>query len=248
MATAQTALGLNYREGLGVPKDVAEGVRWIRRAAEQGEKHAQFELGRYYILADGVPEEYVQAHKWLNLASAQGFERSKELLSRMDGQMTMEQIAEAQRLARESTPRKEPGFVSDSWPSSSGTGFFITDDGFLITNAHLARDAGQLRVITSVGIISAKVVRVDAANDLALLKADGKFTPLPVVSRGQSRWAARWSQLVSPTSACKGSRPSWLRVRSPRSLERRIIRDISRSAFHCNPVIQVAHSWMSTAT
>ena len=48
-----------------------------------------------------------------------------------------------------------------------------------------------------------------AANDLALLKADGRFAafPLPPVARGF--WAARWRRLVFPTSACRGSRPSW---------------------------------------
>ena len=40
-------------------------------------------------------------------------------------------------------------------------------------------------MVTGAGLISAKVVRVDAANDLALLKADGKFLPLPLAtSRG----------------------------------------------------------------
>ena len=40
-------------------------------------------------------------------------------------------------------------------------------------------------MVTSASLISAKLVKVDAANDLALLKAEGKFTALPVVaSRG----------------------------------------------------------------
>ena len=40
----------------------------------------------------------------------------------------------------------------------------------------------QIRLIASAGLISAKVVKVDAANDLALLKAEGKFAALPVAS------------------------------------------------------------------
>jgi len=36
-------------------------------------------------------------------------------------------------------------------------------------------------------------VQVDAANDLALLKADGRFAPLPIAaSRTAALWAARW--------------------------------------------------------
>ena len=104
--------------------------------------------------------------------------------------MTSEQIAEAQRLSREFKPRKSNSSVSDkdvadSSPAASGTGFFITEDGYLITNEHVVRDATQVRLVTSAGLISAKVVKADAANDLALLKAQGKFAALPVAaSRG----------------------------------------------------------------
>jgi S1-C subfamily serine protease len=34
----------------------------------------------------------------------------------------------------------------------------------------------------SAGLIEAKVVQVDAANDLALLKADGRFACLPIAA------------------------------------------------------------------
>jgi S1-C subfamily serine protease len=40
----------------------------------------------------------------------------------------------------------------------------------------------QVRLVTSAGLISAKVIKVDAANDLALLKVEGKFTALPVAT------------------------------------------------------------------
>ena len=35
-AKAQTALGILYQNGRGVPQDYAEGVKWYRLAAEQG--------------------------------------------------------------------------------------------------------------------------------------------------------------------------------------------------------------------
>ncbi len=49
----------------------------------------------------------------------------------------------------------------------------------------MVKDTTQIRLVTSAGLISVKVVKVDAANDLALLKAEGKFSALPVAaSRG----------------------------------------------------------------
>ena len=66
--------------------------------------------------------------------------------------------------------------------ATTGTGFFITDDGYLISNYHVVKDATKVRLLTSAGLIDAKVVQVDAANDLALLKADGRFAPLPIAA------------------------------------------------------------------
>jgi len=45
----------------------------------------------------------------------------------------------------------------------------------LISNYHVVKNATKVRLVTSAGLIDAKVVQVDAGNDLALLKADGRF-------------------------------------------------------------------------
>ncbi len=65
-------------------------------------------------------------------------------------------------------------------PNSSGTGFFITDDGYLITVAHVVRNREHMRVVAAEGEVNAKLVIADAANDVALLKAEGKFSALPI--------------------------------------------------------------------
>jgi TPR repeat protein len=58
-----------------------------------------------YATGRGVPQDYVQAHMWINLAASRptGEERetAAELRDLLRTQMTPEQIAEAQRLARE---------------------------------------------------------------------------------------------------------------------------------------------------
>jgi serine protease Do len=64
-------------------------------------------------------------------------------------------------------------------PKAGGTGFFISGDGFLISSAHVVEGATQVRLVTSGGLILAKVLKLDAANDLALLKANTPPTPSP---------------------------------------------------------------------
>jgi hypothetical protein len=57
-----------------------------------------------YANGQGVPQDYVAAHMWLNLAAAQGNANASESRDIVANRMTPEQIAEAQRLAREWTP------------------------------------------------------------------------------------------------------------------------------------------------
>jgi len=107
-AVAQGSLGLMYANGEGVPQDYAEAVKWYRKAAGQGNAVAQFELGVMYATGQGVPQDYVLAHMWFNLAAAQGwigFEKAKTNRDIAAERMTREQIAEAQRLAREWKPK-----------------------------------------------------------------------------------------------------------------------------------------------
>jgi S1-C subfamily serine protease len=99
--------------------------------------------------------------------------------------MSSDQILEAQRLSREFLPGTAGSvdiLTSFENAIAAGTGFFITDDGYLVTNAHVVEGATRVRIRASSGTISAKIVRADAATDLALLKADGKFSPLPIVA------------------------------------------------------------------
>lgn len=67
-------------------------------------------------------------------------------------------------------------------PTASGSGFFITDDGYLISNYHVIKGAAKVRLLTGTGLIDAAVVKLDAANDLALLLAMGRFTSLPIAA------------------------------------------------------------------
>jgi uncharacterized protein len=106
-ARAQDELGTAYVWGLGVHKDYSQAAKWFHKAAEQGEGFAQSSLGfMYEDGTKGVPQDYALAHMWLNLAASQGQPVAKIELDKLTSKMTAEQIAEAQRLAREWKPTK----------------------------------------------------------------------------------------------------------------------------------------------
>ena len=70
-------------------------------AAEQGSSLSQNALGTLFEKGYGVPQDYASAHMWANLVAAQGGEGSQTLRALIAGKMTPDQIAEAQRMARE---------------------------------------------------------------------------------------------------------------------------------------------------
>ncbi len=105
-ADAQTNLGVMYAIGQGVLQDYKEAVKWIRKAADHGNASGQSNLGLMYDNGYGVPQNYVQAHMWFNLAAAQGDDEARNNRDIVAKKMSVEQIAQATKLAREWIPTK----------------------------------------------------------------------------------------------------------------------------------------------
>ena len=190
LAQSQLVLGTCYEFGEGVAKDSVQAAKLYQLAADQGEVVAQYNLAACYLRGDGVPKNYVKAYMWFSLASAQGRPEAKQMLSALEPKMSPDQIAEAQRFASEFNPKimsnpdtttSHEGTINSS-PTASGSGFFITEDGHLITNNHVVKGAKKFRLLTNRGIVSARVVKVDTENDLALLKADDLDPDAPLDS------------------------------------------------------------------
>ncbi|WP_246691079.1 trypsin-like peptidase domain-containing protein, partial [Mesorhizobium sp. CU2] len=65
-------------------------------------------------------------------------------------------------------------------PVAQGSGFFISEDGYLVTNNHVVSEGSDFSVVTNDGKeFDAKLIGTDPRTDLAVLKVDGgstKFT------------------------------------------------------------------------
>ena len=59
-----------------------------------------FELGMMYSVGRSVPVDYVSAHKWFNLAALRGNAEAIRLRREVADQMSVAEIASAQRAAR----------------------------------------------------------------------------------------------------------------------------------------------------
>jgi len=80
--------------------------------------------------------------------------------------------------------RKEKGFAS-------GTGFFVTDNGYMVTNYHILEDSKEIFTVTTDGsLLKAKFIKGDPANDIALIKINAVTRPLRIsemkgISKGE---------------------------------------------------------------
>jgi serine protease Do len=69
-----------------------------------------------------------------------------------------------------------------------GSGFFISADGYAVTNNHIVHDAMSVQVTMDDGTLhTAAVVGTDARTDLALIKVDGKNFPYVKFADRESR-------------------------------------------------------------
>ena len=100
-----------YRDGKGVPKDLARALVLFRQAADQNLHWAQYTLGLMYLLGEGVPADRLEAYHWFTLASAvrddddaQVRATASFLLEEVSAKLTPDQISQAkQRLSETSS-------------------------------------------------------------------------------------------------------------------------------------------------
>ena len=80
--------------------------------------------------------------------------------------------------------RNEQSVVLISTDISTGSGFVLTEDGFVVTNYHVVEDAGYISVVLFDGSsYDAALKGFDAANDVAVLKMEGSgFRPVKLGS------------------------------------------------------------------
>ena len=68
---AECQVGYFYYRGLGVEKDLEKSRLWTQRAAEHGDRDAQYNLATLYENGEGVEKDTELARHWYLLAAKQ---------------------------------------------------------------------------------------------------------------------------------------------------------------------------------
>ncbi|CAN7757780.1 Do family serine endopeptidase [Bradyrhizobium sp. LjRoot220] len=85
-------------------------------------------------------------------------------------------------------PQNPGGKGRDGEKMGQGSGFFISSDGYAVTNNHVVEGAEKVEVTTDGGkTYAAKVIGTDPRTDLALIKIEGSDFPFTKLSEGKAR-------------------------------------------------------------
>jgi cell division septation protein DedD len=94
---AQTTLGLLlFQNG-----DQAEGLKWLKKAADQGEPRALLVYGTALVNGDSVTQDPVLGYAYVSRAAAQGLEPAKETLKQLDQLLPIADRKRGVAIARE---------------------------------------------------------------------------------------------------------------------------------------------------
>jgi hypothetical protein len=146
-ALAQCNLGLMYARGQGTAQNYAEAVNWLGKAAQQGDATAQYNLGIMHAAARGVPQDYVRAHLWFSLAAEQKYPNAIQNRDRAAQLMTQEQLAQADRLAREWRSKRTVELVRSTVKNEHMT--IQLPDGYVIDFVQRTKERAIMEMVPS---------------------------------------------------------------------------------------------------
>ena len=109
---AQTTLGLLlFQNG-----DQAEGLKWLKAAAEQGEARALLVYGTALFNGDGVTQDPVLGYAYVSRAAAQGLAPAKETLAQLDKLMPLDQRKKGVAIAKTKAKSAPPPSAKSAKP------------------------------------------------------------------------------------------------------------------------------------
>ena len=89
--------------------EYATALKEFTPLAEQGDATAQYNLGLMYGNGQGVLQDNIYAHMWFNIAASNGDGDAAKYRDLTAKEMTSNQLAEAQKLARECVAKEYKG-------------------------------------------------------------------------------------------------------------------------------------------
>ena len=194
---AETNMATMVEKGEGTPIDMDRAIRLLKSASNKGVPGAQMLLSSHYLSGKGVPKDAGRAYFWAVISASRARANLAPVASVVrtmaEKQLKPDDIAKIQELAGHWQPGADSDALLVALPippfdpevgnnglagaHSIGSGFLVSGDGMVLTNAHVANECQATKVRTPDQVLHpAKVLSRDTHVDLALLKIDGAFS------------------------------------------------------------------------
>jgi len=99
-----------------------------------------------------------------------------------------------------------PRYQKPQPQKGQGSGFFVSADGYIATNAHVVKKASKIQVLMQDGRkLDAKLVGTDPRMDIALLKVEGKAFPFLVLGDSDTLEVGDWVAAIGSPFGLPGS-------------------------------------------
>jgi len=152
--TAIYTLASMYYGGFGTIKNNQLALMWAYIAAAKGAFYDDKMSNQLFSLIDDLEKEFGPK------ASAQIRDEARKVMANISGESPLKD-------------RETPsGTLPSNIPKQYGTGFVISENGFIVTAAHVVSKGSRIEVIVGEKKQVARVIQVDPQNDLAVLKVD----------------------------------------------------------------------------
>jgi S1-C subfamily serine protease len=192
-----TRQGVAYKNAM-VQKVVPDGLVIAYPVTEGG-----IGIAKLYFkdLSDNLQQQF-----GYNPTNASTFE--KEQL-RAEGQWRAKWIADDEEA--QSKRHADEIAKAEAEARGIGTGFFVTDNGYLLTCFHVVTNAASIMVGTTHGLYPAELVQSDPVKDIALLKVTGTFASLPLISSDSVKLGESVFTIGFPNPTVQGLQPKLTR-------------------------------------
>lgn len=190
---AAVVVGLFAAYNLGSTQTPSVGTAYLEKtsfynetaAAPAHDSLAELKITNYpdftkLMASEGIKVVHINAVQKANPAALNPLELLKRLLP-------PEEAEEAEKEFKKDSRKDKP-------QTGIGSGFFISTDGYILTNAHVVNKAESITVkTTDRKEFKAKLVGLDIRTDIALLKIDApKATPIVRTGKPSNLKAGEW--------------------------------------------------------
>ena len=171
-------------------------------------KNAQGNWHLYYEY--GALKEYVQLPQQYLNTLMKVTEEASQVTNRVNqsGQYALAMKKKYDiMVANQSTSRNAPAKPKpeESRRIFTGTGFFISNDGYALTNSHVIEGSSDISIILNGKSVSATLVNHDSSNDIALLKVNEAVKRLPIELKKKTKQGTDIAVLGYPNIGLQGN-------------------------------------------